>query len=77
MKIIEHETTTHKFNSLKAGDLYRESLGGDIYLKIFPTDNRSFSWNCVNLAANQLDFSFGDADVFPVDGTFVEGYKES
>lgn len=76
MRIVEHETITRNFGSLKEGDLYRECLGGAIYLKIFPVDNRTYSYNCVNLTTNQLDFSFNDADVFPVNGTFVEGYKK-
>ena len=75
MKIVEYETITRSFDSLKAGDFYRESPGGDIYLKIFPADNRTYSCNCVNLTANQLDFSFEDTDVFPVNGAFVENYK--
>lgn len=76
MKNVEYETITCSFGSLKEGDRYRESLGGAIYLKIFPADNRTYSYNCVNLATNQLDFSFNDVDVFPVNGTFVEGYKK-
>ena len=76
MKIVEYETATRSFTFLKRGDLYRESLGGTIYLKIFPvTDRHGNNWNCVNLASNQLDFTFEDTDVFPVEGTLVENYK--
>lgn len=72
MKIVEYETITRSFTFLKLGDLFRKSLGGAIYLKILPvTDN----WNCVNLATNQLGFTFEDTDVFPVNGAFVENYK--
>lgn len=36
MKIVEYETITRSFTFLKLGDLFRESLGGAIYLKILP-----------------------------------------
>ena len=76
MKIVKGETITCSFGSLKEGDLYRESPSGAIYLKIFPADNHTYSYNCVNLATNQLNSFFDDIDVFPVNGTLVENYKE-
>lgn len=75
MRIVEYETITRNFGSLKEGDLYRKSLGEAIYLKIFPVDKRTRSCNCVNLATNQLVFSSDDVDVFPVNGALVENYK--
>lgn len=76
MKIVEYETIICSFTFLKLGDLFRESLGGAIYLKILPvTDKHGGNWNCVNLATNQLGFTFEDTDVFPVNGAFVENYK--
>ena len=76
MKIIEYETITRSFTFLELGDLFRESLGGAIYLKILPvTDKHGGNWNCVNLATNQLMFFHDDVDVFPVNATLVENYK--
>ena len=75
MRIVEYETITRNFGSLKEGALYRESLGGAIYLKIFPADSHTSSCNCVNLATNQLMFFPDDVDVFPVNGALVENYK--
>lgn len=75
MRIVEYETITCRFGSLKEGELYRESLGGAVYLKIFPADKRVSYGNCINLATNQLKFFFDDTDVFPVNGAFVENYK--
>ena len=71
MRIVEYETITRNFGSLKEGDLYREA----IYLKIFPADSHTSSCNCVNLATNQLMFFPDDVDVFPVNGALVENYK--
>ena len=76
MKIIEYETITRSFTFLELGSLFRESLGGAIYLKILPvTDKHGGNWNCVNLETNQLMFFHDDVDVFPVNGAFVENYK--
>lgn len=77
MRIVEYETTTRVFNTLDTGELYRESLGGAIYLKILPVKGKgSVIWNCMNLTTDQLDFTFEDTDVFPVKGAFVENYAE-
>ena len=77
MKIVEYKTITCSFTFLELGGLFRRSLGGDIYLKILPiSDKHGVIWNCVNLVANQIGFTFENTDVFPVNGTFVEGYKE-
>ena len=76
MKIIEYETITRSFTFLELGSLFRESLGGAIYLKILPVTNKhGGNWNCVNLATNQLMFFNDDVDVFPVNATLVENYK--
>ena len=33
-------------------------------------------YNTVNVETGGLEYTFDNADVFPVDGTFVEGYKK-
>lgn len=40
MKIVEYETIIRSFTFLKLGDLFRESLGGAIYLKILPVTDK-------------------------------------
>lgn len=77
MKNIKHKTITCNFTFLELGSFFRKSLGGAIYLKNLPViDKYSGNLNCVNLVTNQLDFTFEDTDVFPVEETFVESYKE-
>lgn len=77
MQIVEYEAITRSFTSLELGSLFRKSLGGDIYLKILPiSDKHGVIWNCVNLVANQIGFTFENTDVFPVDGIFIENYNK-
>ena len=78
MKIInEVEANTYLFSELEEGCTYRETIDGPIYMKVQPVkDQYNAVWNCVGIENGERDYTFEDADVYLVDGTFVEGYKK-
>ena len=75
---MDNYSNTIPFSDLAEGEAYREELGGTVYMKLQTPieDNYGNMYNAVTVGLGCLDFTFDNADVFPVDGTFVEGYKE-
>lgn len=74
----EIDSNTIPFSDLAEGEAYREELGGTVYMKLQAPieDNYGNMYNAVTVGLGCLDFTFDNADVFPADGTFVEGYKK-
>ena len=75
---MDNYSNTIPFSDLAEGETYREEPGGTVYMKLqIPIgDKHGNVYNAVAIATGELEYTFEDADVFPVDGTFVEGYKE-
>ena len=74
----EISSITIPFSNLAEGEAYREELGGTVYMKLQTPieDNYGNTYNAVTVGLGCLDFTFNNAEVLPVDGTFVEGYKK-
>ena len=75
---INNYNNTIPFSDLVKGEAYREELGGTVYMKLQTPikDNHGNKYNAVTVCQGCLDFTLENAKVFPVDGTFVEGYKK-
>lgn len=79
MKIAtEIDSITIPFSNLAKGETYREELHGTVYMKLqTPIEGEyGHKYNTVNVETGGLEYTFDNADIFPVDGTFVEGYKK-
>ena len=79
MKIAtEIDSITIPFSNLAKGETYREELHGTVYMKLqTPIEGEyGHKYNTVNVETGGLEHTFDNADIFPVDGTFVEGYKK-
>lgn len=74
---IEISSITIPFSDLAKGETYREEFNGTVYMKLqTPIEGKyGDKYNAVNVETGELEYTFNNADVFPVDGTFVEGYK--
>lgn len=74
----EISSITIPFSNLAKGETYREELNGTVYMKLqTPIEGKyGDKYNAVNIETGELEYIFEDTDVLPVDGTFVEGYKE-
>lgn len=73
----EIESPTIPFSDLIGSGTYREELNGMVYMKLqTPIKGIYGTYNAVEIEEGNLVYTFEDADVFPVDGTFVEGYKK-
>lgn len=74
----EVNNITVPFSDLAESEPYREELGGTVYMKLQTPIVGKYGdkYNAVAIATGELEYTFEDADVFPVNGTFVEGYKE-
>lgn len=75
---VEIYSTTILFSDLAESEPYREELGGTVYMKLQTPIVGKYGdkYNAVAIATGELEYTFEDAAVFPVDGTFVEGYKK-
>ena len=76
---VETYSTTILFSDLAESETYRENLDdGTVYMKLStPIENKHNSrYNAVDIETGELNFTFEDSEVFPVNGTFVEGYKK-
>ena len=76
--VISNYSNTIPFSDLAESEPYREELDGPVYMKLQTPIVGKYGdkYNAVAIATGELEYTFEDADVFPVDGTFVEGYKE-
>lgn len=76
--VVETNNITIPFSDLAESETYREEQNGIVYMKLFgPVEERYGSkYNAIDIKHANLVYTFEDADVFPVDGTFVEGYKK-
>ena len=74
---IEIDSITIPFSNLAKGETYCEELHGTVYMKLQTLIEGEYGhkYNTVNVETGGLEYTFDNADVFPVDGTFVEGYK--
>lgn len=74
----EIESSTISFSDLIESGTYREELNGIVYMKLQTPIKGIYgnTYNAVDIEKGNLVYTFEDADVFPVDGTFVEGYKK-
>ena len=74
----EVNNITVPFSDLAEGETYREEPNGIVYMKLSgPVEERYGSkYNAIDIEHANLFYTFEDADVFPVDGTFVENYKK-
>lgn len=75
----EIDSNTIPFSDLAEGEAYREELGGTVYMKLQAPIEDNYGhimYNAVTVGLGCLYFTFDNADIFPVDGTFVEGYKK-
>lgn len=75
---IEIDSITIPFSNLAKGETYREELYGPVYMKLQTPINGEYGhkYNTVNVETGGLEYTFDNAYVFPVDGTFIEGYKK-
>ena len=66
------------FSGLVGGETYREELDRIVYMKLpSPVEERyGNKYNAIDIQYGNLVYTFEDANVFPVDGTFVENYKK-
>lgn len=78
MRVInENKQATFIFSDLTDGCLYREHQDGPIFMKVsLIRDRVGVSWNAVNVEDGSHDHTFSNEAVFPVNGVFVENYKE-
>lgn len=79
MKMVtEVNNITVPFSDLAESETYREEPNGIVYMKLFGLIEGQYGdeYNAVDIQHGNLVYTFEDADVFPVDGTFVEGYKK-
>ena len=76
--VISNYSNTIPFSDLVESEPYREELDGTVYMKLQTPIVGKYGdkYNAVAIATGELEYTFEDADVFPVNGTFVEGYKE-
>ena len=74
----EVNNITVPFSDLVESGTYREEPNGTVYMKLFAAAEERYGskYNAIDIENAQLIYTFEDADVFPVDGTFVEGYKK-
>lgn len=74
----EINNITVPFSDLVESGTYREKLNGTVYMKLQTPIVSKYGdiYNAVAIATGELEYTFKDTDVFPVDGTFVEGYKK-
>ena len=75
--VISNYSNTIPFSDLAESEPYREEFHGTVYIKLKTPIVSKYGdiYNAVDIATGELEYTFKDADVFPVDGTFVEGYK--
>lgn len=75
---VEANNITIPFSDLAESETYREESNGIVYMKLFgPIEERyGGKYNAIDIKHANLVYTFEDADVFPVNGTFVEGYKK-
>lgn len=79
MKIaMDNYSNTIPFSDLAEGATYREELGGAICMKLHISIEGKYGtkYNAVTIGLGCLYHISEDANVFPVDGTFVENYKK-
>lgn len=76
--VIGNYSNTIPFSDLAESEPYREELGGTVYMKLQTPIVGKYGdkYNAVAIVTGELEYTFEDADVFPVNGTFVEGYKK-
>ena len=76
--VISNYSNTIPFSDLVESEPYREELDGTVYMKLQTPIVGKYGdkYNAVAIATGELEYTFEDADVFPVDGTFVENYKK-
>lgn len=74
----EVNNITVPFSGLVGGETYREEPNGIVYMKLWgPVEERyGNKYNAIDIEHANLFYTFEDADVFPVDGTFIENYKK-
>lgn len=76
--VIGNYSNTIPFSDLAESEPYREELSGTVYMKLQTPIVGKYGdkYNAVAIVTGELEYTFEDADVFPVNGTFVEGYKK-
>ena len=76
--VIGNYSNTIPFSDLAESEPYREELDGTVYMKLQTPIVGKYGdkYNAVAIATGELEYTFENTDVFPVNGTFVEGYKE-
>ena len=76
--VISNYSNTIPFSDLAESEPYREELDGTVYMKLQTPIVGKYGdkYNAVAIATGELEYTFENTDVFPVNGTFVEGYKE-
>ena len=74
----EVNNITVPFFDLVESETYREEPNGTVYMKLFAAIEERYGnkYNAIDIQHGNLVYTFEDAEVFPVDGTFVEGYKK-
>lgn len=75
---MENDSITFPFSDLAESEPYREELGGTVYMKLQSPIVGKYGdkYNAVAIKTGELEYTFEDADIFPVNGTFVENYKK-
>lgn len=76
--VMDNYSNTIPFSDLAEGETYREESGGTVYMKLqIPIgDKHGNVYNAVTVGLGCLDYTPENANIFPVDGTFIENYKE-
>ena len=76
--VVETNNITIPFSDLAESATYREEPNGIVYMKLFGLVEEQYGnkYNAIDIKHANLVYTFEDADVFPVDGTFVENYKK-
>ena len=74
----EVNNITVPFSDLAESETYREEPNGIVYMKLFGLveERYGYKYNAIDIKHANLVYTSEDADVFPVDGTFVENYKK-
>ena len=74
----EVNNITVPFSDLAESETYREEPNGIVYMKLqIPIgDKHGNVYNAVTVGLGCLDYTPENANIFPVDGTFIENYKE-
>ena len=74
----EVNNITVPFSDLAESETYREEPNGTIYMKLSAAVEERYGskYNAIDIEHANLFYTFENTDVFPVNGTFVEGYQK-